>query len=130
MITYKVCLCPTHPSPEKKKLTKKKKRKRKQDIWIFEVWLVQAPVIQTSDSAIHRINRYPVDNIIHLLNNLALVLTSQAKNGVQMPLLIVTGPFMVWFICKLTARQDRSQYNEQITLFSNKTCSTRLQELQ
>ena len=40
--------------------------------------------------------------------------------------------FTVRFICKLTARQDRSQYNEQITrsvkftLFSNKTRSTRL----
>ena len=40
--------------------------------------------------------------------------------------------FTVRFICKLTARQDRSQYNEQITrfvkctLFSSKTRSTRL----
>ena len=40
--------------------------------------------------------------------------------------------FTVRFICKLTARQDRRQYNEQITrfvkftLFSNKTRSTRL----
>ena len=40
--------------------------------------------------------------------------------------------FTVRFICKLTARQNRSQYNEQITrfvkfsLFSNKTRSKRL----
>ena len=38
------------------------------------------------------------------------------------------------FICKLTVRQDRRPYNEQITrfvkftLFSNKTRSTRLQK--
>ena len=209
MITYNVCLCPTH----------QKRKRNQQDIWNFEVWLVQAPVIQTLDSTtqiaiqwisislrkincvIHCLGIYPVDSVIHLLNNWAQVLTSQAKNGVQMPLLMVTGPpeaymisrmvrnswvllaclhvasisnrvivrklereqknkeegrggekrkhlsanpmilenalwyFTVWFIWKLTACQDRSQYIEQITryvkftLFSNKTDSTRLQKM-
>ena len=40
--------------------------------WTNLEFPIQAPVVQTSDSAIHRINHYPVDSVIDFHNTYPL----------------------------------------------------------
>ena len=41
-------------------------------ICLLFIFADQAPVVQTSDSAIHRINNYPVDSVIDFRNTYPL----------------------------------------------------------
>ena len=45
--------------------------------------IVQAPVVQTLDSAIHRINHYPADSVIDFRNTYPL--DSDISNGNEQP---------------------------------------------
>ena len=44
---------------------------------------VQAPVVQTSDSAIHRINHYPADSVIHFRNTYPLDSDLSGASAIQ-----------------------------------------------
>ena len=41
-------------------------------LWLCENFILQAPVVQTLVSAIHRINHYPADSVINFCNTYPL----------------------------------------------------------
>ena len=53
-------------------------------------FLDQAPVVETSDSAIHRINHYPADSVIDFRNTYPL--DSDLSGGERYPMFEQPGP--------------------------------------
>ena len=56
----------------------------------FKISKIQAPVVQTSDSAIHRINHYPADSVIDFRNTYPL--DSDLSGGYHYPTFEQLGP--------------------------------------